>query len=189
MKIIVGYDVKNRGIGFKGTIPWKVAQDMTHFANITKYRKKRDMIMTPFRQNAIIMGKNTWLSLGGKPLPGRINIVISSTLPESKSYHLFKSLNEAVRVIAEDCDNIFVIGGERLYKEAMDNIYCNEIIVTELEFQKEFEYDTYFPEIPERFKKAINSELYAVDEKSDEKNPAKCAMMIISYQTGTNPIL
>ena len=66
--IIVAFD-KNKGIGVNNKIPWNFRQDMSYFKNVTKGAG----------DNAVIMGKNTYLSLK-KPLPYRDNIVLSTTL-------------------------------------------------------------------------------------------------------------
>ena len=106
----------------------------------------------PEKQNVVIMGKNTYLSLPNKILPNRINIVISS------SYDLWKDKSHPDIIVVPDfknalhyCDihefkNIYVIGGAKLYKEALgsnslDNIYKNSIAAKNINniSQKDFE--------------------------------------------------
>ena len=64
--ILVAYD-QNRVIGNKGGIPWDIPRDLQLF-------KKRTV------NNVVIMGRNTWESLPVRPLPGRINIVVSKSM-------------------------------------------------------------------------------------------------------------
>lgn len=73
--IIVAVDFKN-GIGKNNTIPWKNSEDMKHFKNITT-------------GTTIIMGRRTFESIG-KPLPNRINIIVSSS--EISNVNSVKSL-------------------------------------------------------------------------------------------------
>ena len=98
--VIVAHDNKN-GIGLNNKLPWYLQKDMNMF---------KDMTMN----NVVIMGKNTWLSLPIKPLPKRINIVVSTTLEDDRAYGIFKSFEEAITYtnISTDCvgKHIFIIG-------------------------------------------------------------------------------
>ena len=99
VKIIVAM-CKNRGIGYKNSIPWRIKEDMLYFANNTggayaKFVKDaKDVTQNNFTQNntkpnikknAIIMGKNTWLSLptSQRPLKNRDNIILSTSISET----------------------------------------------------------------------------------------------------------
>jgi len=109
------------GIGYfennKYTIPWNEKEDMQYFKKITLNHS----------YNAIIMGKNTYLSIG-RPLPKRKNIVISTTLQTNNDITVFTSLNDALRHCKQQQYNeIFVIGGSQLYKEALDHYLLNKI--------------------------------------------------------------
>ena len=68
INIIVAYE-KNGGIGLNNSIPWKITSDLKKFKNLTIGNKN----------NALIMGKNTWLSIK-KNLPFRDNLILSSSL-------------------------------------------------------------------------------------------------------------
>lgn len=173
--IIVGLEVTTQGIGFNGSIPWKIPEDMKYFQNITTQRSS-NLLATrdPFIMNVIIMGKRTFESIGSKPLPNRINIVISKTLYEKylsekhlsspecvekiglEKLNYFESFSSCLRFLEkcnykETCfDNIFVIGGTNLYKEALMTQGFEKLYVTEIRFPYEtkIEFDTYFPNIP-----------------------------------------
>ena len=71
INIIVAY-TKNKGIGFKNKIPWKLNSDLIRFKKLTIGNGN----------NSVIMGKKTWDSLpyNVKPLPNRTNIIISKTM-------------------------------------------------------------------------------------------------------------
>tara|TARA_Y100000389_G_C17195492_1_gene380985 strand:+ start:148 stop:675 length:528 start_codon:yes stop_codon:yes gene_type:complete len=109
----IGYYDKNKN---KYTIPWKNSEDMLFFKKIT----------TGDKENAVIMGRNTYLSIG-KELPNRKNIIISKTLQDS-NLTIFPNLDQAL----EYCNKInvsktFVIGGSCLYEEAIKHIKAKEI--------------------------------------------------------------
>ncbi|TPP62948.1 Viral dihydrofolate reductase [Fasciola gigantica] len=105
----------------------------------------------PGLQNAVIMGKNTWESIPSKfrPLPGRINIVISSTMPTAPDgVYLCRSLSDCFHILENELntqvDQVFVIGGVRAYEEAMAQkehpvrIYCTHVL-------QDVECDAFFP--------------------------------------------
>jgi dihydrofolate reductase len=107
LKLIVAM-CKGGGIGFHNDIPWKIKKDLFYFSNKTtgKYGKHlRDIqkgilstsavIDNSIKKNAVIMGKNTWLSLPKypEPLKNRDNIILSSSIPESIT-HSFDSFFE-----------------------------------------------------------------------------------------------
>ena len=82
------------------------------------------------KQNAIVMGRKTWESIGKKPLPGRLNIVLSSdtsrenedalAIDEENNTLLLGGLDNAIEYCEsnEFVNEIFVIGGARIYEEA-----------------------------------------------------------------------
>jgi dihydrofolate reductase len=107
LKLIVAM-CKGGGIGFHNSIPWNIKKDLLYFSNKTTgtYGKHlRDIqkgtistsavIDKSIKKNAVIMGKNTWLSLPRypEPLKNRDNIILSSSTPESIT-HKFDSFFE-----------------------------------------------------------------------------------------------
>jgi dihydrofolate reductase/thymidylate synthase len=72
---IVAASASNRGIGFKGQLPWNLPTDMKHFAQVTRG------VQGSNKKNAVVMGRSTWLSIPPKfrPLKGRTNVVLSRT--------------------------------------------------------------------------------------------------------------
>ena len=80
LSLIVAMNNSNRGIGLNGTIPWRLPKDLKYFSRVTTSTHNPD------KQNAVIMGKLTWLSIPKQyqPLPNRLNVVISTQLqPDS----------------------------------------------------------------------------------------------------------
>jgi len=160
------------GIGNKGDLPWRLKSEMAYFTSMTT---KSDVIG---KQNAVLMGTKTWLSIPPKyrPLAGRINIVISrklQTTPEGAGY-LCNSLDNAVGLLSSEplvsqVDKVWIVGGSELYKEAMESKYCHRIYLTRV--MAHFECDTFFPNISlDRFK-LVQDE--AVTDEIQEENGLK----------------
>lgn len=94
VKIIVAM-CKNCGIGYHNNIPWSIKEDMSYFANKTggiyaKFTKDinnniPNNVKPNIKKNAIIMGKNTWISLptSKRPLKNRDNIILSTSMSET----------------------------------------------------------------------------------------------------------
>lgn len=124
---------KNRVIGRDNALPWHIPEDFKYF--------KRTTLGKP-----VIMGRKTYESLG-KPLPGRVNIVISRN-PDTVHGDVFavdtldKAIARATAIAtAESVEEIFIIGGGQIYKEALpqtDRLYLTIINET-------FEGDAHFP--------------------------------------------
>lgn len=99
------------------------------------------------------MGRKTWFSIPEKmrPLPGRINIVLSQTLSKAPAgAHLASSLNEAVEMVtsgplAAHTESIFIIGGSTVYHEAISSVYPCRLYVTRV--LRDYECDTFFPKV------------------------------------------
>lgn len=154
--IIAAVD-QEMGIGRAGQLPWHLSEDLKYFSRITKTTE------SPSLQNAVIMGRNTWESLPArfKPLPGRFNAVLSSNseldLPEGVLQ--FISLDDALSALATSnlIDQVFVIGGARLYADAILHPNLERIYLTRIE--EEFDCDTFFPEhIPADFEVVSSTE-------------------------------
>ena len=137
--IIVAY-CQNRGIGINNTLPWKIRSDLKKFYKLTTGNGK----------NAIIMGKNTWKSIGSKPLKHRKNIVVSTTMEENDKCIVKPSLNKAISYCNKNnFDESWIIGGQKLYETAMKTYDIDEIYVTEI--YEDFDCDTFFPCIPDNY--------------------------------------
>ena len=123
---IVAHD-PNLVIGKDGDLPWHYSEDLKYF--------KRTTMSHP-----LIMGRVVFEELGGNPLPGRENIVLS----HSKDYdHVstFSSFDKALEYVKDE-EMVFLIGGGEIYSQFLDR--CDKLFVTEI--HQEYEGDTYFPE-------------------------------------------
>lgn len=120
---------KNGGIGLNGKIPWSLSPDMKHFRSLTV-------------NNVIIMGRKTWESIQSKPLPNRINIVITSK-PElvQEPAIACSGVLAALDIANKYKKEIFFIGGHGIYKEAL--LYASTIYLTRID--DNFQCDTTFP--------------------------------------------
>ncbi|MDX1459332.1 MAG: dihydrofolate reductase, partial [Marinobacter sp.] len=127
---------RNRVIGRNNALPWYLPGDLRYFKQATMGKP-------------IIMGRKTFESIG-RPLPGRLNVVItrSSDWPAPEGVRRAGSLAEAL-VIAqaqaelEGGDEVMVIGGGQIYAEALpqvDRMYLTQV-------HAEVEGDAYFPEV------------------------------------------
>ena len=134
-----------RGIGKDGSIPWSCKPDMKFFSKQTKGHGF----------NAVVMGKKTWDSLPRKPLPGRTNFVLSQSMPTISDDLLGhgRTFFNDVNILKEYCkdkfEELWIIGGEAIYKLFIDDPTVDAIYVTNI--PGTFDCDTFFPDIPEEF--------------------------------------
>ena len=114
---IVAVD-RNGAIGKGGTLPWHYSADMKFFKETTT-------------GNAIVMGHNTWCSLK-KALPKRLNIVLSrkSELESEESVVVLRDVESVLRKAKELPCDLFVIGGEQVYRSLLPHI--DKWLVTEV---------------------------------------------------------
>ena len=142
ISLIVAFD-ENRVIGKNNKLPWHIPEEMEKF-------KKATM------GNIIIMGRNTFEGIG-RPLPGRINIVI--TKDESfhyKGVEVFHSVEKALEEALKLGKEVFFIGGESIYcqvTDLVDKLYISFI-------KGKYDGDSYFPEINLRNFQLIKEEIY-----------------------------
>ena len=130
---IVAAVSENGVIGRRGGLPWHLSADLKRFKRLTM-------------DHAIVMGRRTWESIG-RPLPGRVSIVLTRRTdwrPEGAL--LAASLEEALAYVPRtdlEQDESFVIGGESLYRLALPRgtrIYLSRV-------HAEVDGDAVFPEL------------------------------------------
>ena len=115
-------------LGLGGKIPWHLPEDLQNFKKVTI-------------GHHILMGRKTYESLG-RPLPGRVNIVISSQLEESPGIKVFKTLAEGVEFSRKKGETeLFICGGSRIYEEALS--IASFMYLTQVDYDGEA--DAYFP--------------------------------------------
>lgn len=132
-KMIVALD-RNGGIGKDNKIPWQLPSDLKHFAKMTKGTGN----------NAIVMGRNTYNSIG-RVLPRRSNIVLTRDtnfdIPDIFSVSTFDNLLNHLG--STDFDDIWIIGGATLYRQFLEIPgLISQLYVTEID--EDFQCDTFF---------------------------------------------
>ena len=125
---LVAAVASNRIIGANGGLPWRLPEDMRFFRRVTV-------------GHPVIMGRRTWESLKG-PLPERENIVVTRTAGyDAPGAAVASSLDAALALCAGE-PLAFVIGGSRLFEEALP--LAAGLILTEI--HRDFPGDTWFPQ-------------------------------------------
>ena len=109
---------KNYAIGKDGKLPWHYSADLKFFKQTTT-------------GSAIVMGSNTWRSLG-KPLPNRLNIVLSrsNSIESQPGVLLLRSREEVIALSQYLKSDLFIIGGAKTFEAFADSV--DEWIVTRI---------------------------------------------------------
>ena len=137
----------NRIIGKDNQMPWHLPADFAWFKRCTMGKP-------------VVMGRKTYESIG-RPLPGRLNIVISrdaSLFIEGVT--TVTSVEQALEVAAE-VEEVMIIGGGAIYAACLP--MANKLYITHIE--AEIQGDTQFPDWGNEFKETY-SEAYQADEKN-----------------------
>ncbi len=148
---------RNRVIGKENRMPWHLPADLAWFRRHTT-------------DKPIIMGRKTFESIG-RPLPKRINIVLSRT-PYQKEGVIWKNSLESAVDFVQDSPEIMLIGGGELFRQYLphaDKLYLTEI-------QAELEGDTYFPALHWQ-DWHIESQEY---RQADQDNPYACRFLVLT---------
>ena len=153
---LVAARARNGVIGRDGGLPWRLKSDLAWFKSVTVGKP-------------VIMGRRTWDSLPFKPLPGRLNIVLTRDGSfESRHALAFENFNEAVATAREQAEEdvateICVIGGAALYALALPK--ARRIYMTEVAADPEG--DTLFPAFDESAWREVSSEPRAAGDGDD----------------------
>ena len=143
--VVVAYEAITGAIGYKGNVFYHMKADMIHFRKITT----KSLLG---KENLLIMGRKTWDSLPNKPLQNRQNLVMTNRpilgIPtKQKVWDAFEyGLGHS-----EEIDNIFVIGGEVVYRDFLESDMVDEIVATVYYSKNPVEgdilkkADTFFP--------------------------------------------
>ena len=161
MNLVVAIGSNNE-IGKDNKLIWKQSEDLKFFKKITT-------------NNVVIMGRNTFESIG-KPLPNRLNIVLTSNSEKFKKLYFdfsnlifIEKINEIIKVTKNyDDNNLFVIGGAQIYNEFLKTDLINKIYLTKIITPILKNNDDYvlFPNIGDDWKLINESELFREDEKN-----------------------
>jgi dihydrofolate reductase len=138
---------RNRVIGANGDIPWRLPADWAYLKATTM-------------GHPILMGRKTYESIG-KPLPGRINIILTKNVTYApEGCVIVHSFEEAVKRYGNG--ELFVLGGAEIYKLAL--LHADRLYVTLID--QEFAGDTFFPEIDLSQWKIVSRRPGTRDEKN-----------------------
>ena len=149
INIIVAY-CNNNGIGKDNRLVWNIKSDMAKFKQLT----------IGAHNNAVIMGKNTFLSLNNEfGLANRDNLILSKSLSITKysgknmaqSFENIQSLEDFVKT--QNYDKVWVIGGEQIYRLFLDNYKKDESSIFNISkiyityINKDYECTSFFPDL------------------------------------------
>lgn len=158
ISLIVAYG-KDRVIGKDNKLLWRLPNDLKKVKELTE-------------NNAILMGRKTYESLG-KPLPNRINIVLTrdNTYKVEEGNVIVINDKEEIYELKEelDVDYIYIFGGEEIYKIYLNDV--EEMRITEVEYRGEG--DTYFPNFKEEDWKLVEEEEGQLDNRNNIKHTFK----------------
>lgn len=151
---LVAAVAQNGVIGMDGGMPWRLSSDLKRF--------KRDTMGKP-----VIMGRRTFQSIG-KPLPGRLNLVVSRSGFSADGIETFDTLEAAIDRAAEwarqnDAEEICIIGGGQIYRESVgqaDRLYITHVLA-------EPKGDTHFPEIEQSEWRPVSRESVPKGDKDE----------------------
>jgi len=140
----------NNELGKGNDLIWYLPADLKRF-------KKRTT------GHPIIMGRNTFESIG-KPLPNRRTIIITrNTSYQKEGCEVVHSLEDAIELIASQ-EDAFIIGGAQIYKEAMEKNVVDQLDITKVD--QDFDADVFFPAIDSMVWEEVSIENFSPDEKN-----------------------
>ncbi len=144
---------QNHVIGVNNQLPWHLKDDLQNFKRITM-------------GHHILMGRKTFESIG-KPLPGRMSLVVSSGPRANEESVLwftsiFRAIKQAERMGESE---LFIIGGEKIFRSALslaDRIYLTEV-------KAEIEGDAFFPVLSLKNWKTVSEEIFPLKPGNDHE--------------------
>lgn len=143
---------KNGIIGKGNKLPWHLKGDLQNFKKVTM-------------GHHVLLGRKTFESLGGKPLPGRVHLIVSSQTNSATDNVLwFPSIFRAIKHAERQGEKeLFIIGGAQIYKAALslvDRLYVTEILAN-------VEGDTSFPGLSLKNWNLVSEQVCPKDEDND----------------------
>ena len=153
MKIsLIAAFAEDNGIGKDGKISWALKEDLKHFRNKTE-------------GCSVVMGRKTYESIGG-PLPNRLNIVMTRNPKKLEGVKEVTNKEEALEIASSYSDEVFVIGGEKIYEEFLP--MATKMYLTKIDIK--VKGDSFFP------KWSLNDwkELSRNDKKDLDQNIKYC---------------
>ena len=138
MKLVISHVValsNNNVIGIDNKLPWNLKTDLKHFKEYTSNK-------------IILMGRKTYDSIG-RPLPNRLNFVVSTSVNKIEGATVFQSTQEGIDAAKQKCledhnyNEIVIIGGGYLFRETLE--IANKLVFTKVDC--EIEGDVYYPDV------------------------------------------
>lgn len=163
MHMIVAYSFPNCGIGNEGMIPWHIPDDLRRFKEITM--RGTSSSANVIHINVVVMGRKTWDSLPKKPLPNRMNLVITrnpelltqSDIAKMTVYCKFEDLILTLKhyntFIIDNVqywlNKVYIIGGGEIYRSVLEyhSDLVHNIYATEVYMESEVKCDAVFPNL------------------------------------------
>ena len=153
MKIsLIAAFTEKRVIGKDGKIPWTLKEDLQHFRNKTE-------------GCSVVMGRKTYQSIG-KPLPNRLNIVMTRSPKSLEGVKEVTNKEEALKFASSYSDEVFIIGGEKIYEEFLP--MATNMFLTKIDIKTKG--DTFFP----KWNSSDWVELSKQDRKDRDQNIKYC---------------
>lgn len=142
--IIIAAMAENRVIGNNNQLPWNIKEDLQRFKQLTKY-------------HPIIMGRKTYESLPKKPLPRRLNCILTrnENYKQDKAF-TFSTLESCIESLKNekpeknkiDYSKIFICGGQSIYQQALEIADKIELTI----IHQNYSGDTFFPKFEKNWK-------------------------------------
>jgi dihydrofolate reductase len=156
MKIVIHVAIaENRVIGRDNGLPWRLSSDMKRFKEMTMGKP-------------VVMGRKTWESFPRRPLPGRLNIVLTRAPGfQADGAEVVSGLDEALELARQSAehmpgaDEICILGGGAVYRQALplaDRLYVTHVLAS-------VDGDTRFPVIDPAEWELVRSEDHPAGEK------------------------
>ena len=148
------------GIGKNGGMPWRNAEDLKHFSRTTKGQGN----------NAVVMGWNTWISIGERPLPKRHNIILSRA-HETTAATVCRTIDEVDDFCtASGFEEVWIVGGAQIYQEFLSREKISECHISRI--AGKYDCNTFFPKLGENWQlkeagrfETFNVECYSISYK------------------------
>ena len=138
---------KNNEIGKNNKLLWHIPEDLKNFKKITL-------------NNKVVMGRKTFESIG-RPLPNRENIILTrnNDYTLDNEIRIYNDLETLLSEYGNSEEEIFILGGEQIYKEMLDKNMITKLYISFIDFESK-EADAYFPEINYNSWKIIKEKNY-----------------------------
>lgn len=160
---IIAAHARNHVIGINNSLPWNLPADLQHFKKITLGKP-------------VIMGRKTYESIG-RPLPGRLNIIITRDQDFSAENCVIVHNIDAALAAASGHEEVMIIGGASFYEQALP--YASRMYLTIID--EDFNGDAYFPAYDAN-EWQLSAEQHCTP---DDKNPHHYRFIILDRIAGT----